>query len=268
MRPPESTLWKILKFFQLHKLYRAVKRFLPTSVVNVVSYITLKNVHIPLIYVEALEPSYEMAWKYLQRFDDDPGDYLEFGVSQGTSMACMHRVLNKLGLDKVRLFGFDSFEGMPRSAAEEDKGRWRPGQFACAIEKTEKFLSKEKVDWSRTFLIKGWFEDTLNDKTTKQYGIEKASVLMIDCDIYSASKAALNYSLPMITDHSVLFFDDWLDDINFGEYRAYSEFLNEHKNLQSTEIGTYYDTGKIFCITNKSAPESKHAGELETQHLA
>ena len=216
-------------------MYRAVKKFLPTSVVNVVSDITLKNVHIPLIYVDALEPKYEMAWKYLQRFDDKLGDYLEFGVSQGTSMACMNRVINKLELDKVRLIGFDSFEGMPSGAAEEDNGIWKPGQFACAIENTEKFLSNEKVDWSRTFLIKGWFEDTLNDKTTKQYGIRKASIVMIDCDIYSASKAALNYSLPMITDHCILFFDDWLDDISFGECRAYSEILNKQKNLQSTE---------------------------------
>ena len=162
----------------------------------------------------------------------------------------MNRVINKLELDKVRMIGFDSFEGLPGSAAVEDYGTWKPGQFACAIENTKEFLSKEHVDWSRTFLIKGWFEDTLNDKTTKQYGIRKASVVMIDCDLYSAAKAALNYSLPMITDHSVLFFDDWEDDINFGEYRAYSEFLNEHKNLQSTEIGTYFATGKIFCVTN------------------
>ena len=54
----------------------------------------------------------------------------------------------------------------------------------------------------------------------------------------------------MITDHCVFFFDDWVDDINFGEYRAYSEFLNENKDLQSIEIGTYYPTGKIFCVAN------------------
>ncbi len=250
MRTSDSTLWKILKFFQLHKLYRAVKGSLPSSVVNVVSDVTLKNVQMPLISVGALESNFELAWKYLERFDDEPGDYIEFGVSQGTSMACMHRVVNKLELDKVRLIGFDSFEGMPNSATEEDKGTWKPGQFACAIEDTEKFLFNEGVDWKRTFLIEGWFENTLNEQTTKQYGIRKASVVMIDCHIYSASKAALNYSLPMIIDRCVLFFDDWNDDINFGEYRAYSEFLNENKDLQSIEIGTYYPTGKIFCVTN------------------
>src|SRR6478672_3575656 len=36
------------------------------------------------------------------------GDYLEFGVSRGTSLACVHRVLQQQNLSNVRLIGFDS----------------------------------------------------------------------------------------------------------------------------------------------------------------
>ena len=250
MRKTDSILWKTLRFFQLNKLYRKIKGALPPSIVNTVSAITLKNVRMPLIWVEELEPKYEMACKHLREYGPEIGDYLEFGVSQGTSMACMHRVLNKLHLDNTRLFGFDSFEGMPESAAVEDQGTWKPGQFASTIDETKEFLNKEHVDWHRTFLIKGWFENTLNKQTTSQYGIRKAGIIMVDCDIYSAAKTSLNYSLPLIKDHSVVFFDDWREDEKFGECKAYSEFLNENRQLQSEEIGTYYPTGKIFSITN------------------
>lgn len=250
MRTSDSLLWRTLKFFQLHKVYRAIKGALPSKVVDIVSDVTIKNVHMPLIYVEALEPKYEMACKHLQRLGTEFGDYIEFGVSQGTSMACMHRVLTKLKLNNVRLFGFDSFEGMPESAAVEDEGTWTPGQFASTIEETKDFLNKENVGWHRTFLIKGWFENTLNTQTTERYGIRKASIIMVDCDIYSAAKASLNYSLPLIEDHAVVFFDDWRDDAKFGEFRAFSEFLNENKWLRSEEIGTYHPTGKIFSVTN------------------
>ena len=256
MRKTDSTLWKILRFFQLHKLYRAVKGTLPSSVVDVVSNVTLKNVHMPLIWVEALEPKYEMACKYLEGLNTEIADYLEFGVSEGTSMACMHRVTSKLNLTNVRLIGFDSFEGMPDSAAVEDAGTWKPGQFASPIEDTKAFLDKEGVDWKRTFLIKGWFEDTCNEQTTRQYDIRKASIIMIDCDIYSAAKVALNYSLPMIKDYAVVFFDDWHDDKSFGEYRAYDEFLSENKFIKSVEIGTYHPQGRIFCVTNTNTVRS------------
>ena len=108
----------------------------------------------------------------------------------------MDRVLKELKLNDVRIFGFDSFEGMPESAAHEDGGEWKPGQFASPIEFTKKLLTDRGVDWSRTFLIKGWFNETLTPETVTKYSIAKASVIMIDCDIYSSSKAALNFLHP------------------------------------------------------------------------
>jgi O-methyltransferase len=44
---------------------------------------------------------------------EDIGDYLEFGVCYGSSMACMHDALVKTKTSGVRQFGFDSFEGLP-----------------------------------------------------------------------------------------------------------------------------------------------------------
>lgn len=225
---------------------------MPTAVVDSVTDLTLKNVHFPLVSAEEIQPKYTMAWERLQSLGVELGDYLEFGVSRGASMVSMHQVTKRLKLNKVRLFGFDSFEGMPESAEVEDGGEWKPGQFASTIDETRTFLNSYKIDWNRTHLIQGWFEDTLNSATTAQYNIRKASVIMVDCDIYSASKVALNYSLPMIQDYAVIFFDDWRDDITFGEYKAYSEFLDENKYLKSEEIGTYAPTGKIFLVKKQT----------------
>lgn len=223
---------------------------MPTSVVNFVSDVTMKNVYVPLVMSTELEPKYKSAWRRLKSLGVELGDYLEFGVSRGSSMACMHRALKKEKIKRVRLFGFDSFEGMPASAANEDLGTWAPGQFASSLAQTTQYLNEANIDWKRTHLIKGWFDDTLNSTTTEKYNIRKVSVIMVDCDIYSASKLALNYSLPMIIDYAVIFFDDWKDDITFGEYKAYDEFLDENKHLKSEAFGDYPPTGKIFFVTN------------------
>ena len=74
----------------------------------------------------------------------------------------MHSVLKKMGLNNVRIFGFDSFEGMPAGSADEEGSIWHAGQFRSAIEETKQFLNLNGVDWKRTFLIKGWFNDTLH----------------------------------------------------------------------------------------------------------
>ena len=239
-----------MKFFQLDKGYRLIRGMLPSSVVNAVNKIALKNAYIPLVYAEKIEPKYESAWKYLQSLGVDLGDYLEFGVSRGTSLACMHRVVSKLNLSNIRLFGFDSFQGMPERPAIGDHGNWKPGEFASTVSETENFLNAAGIDWNRTHLVEGWFDDTLNTHTTEKFGIGKGSVIMVDCDIYSATKSALNYSMPMIVDYSVIFFDDWQNSKTFGENKAYSEFLSEHKHLHSVEFGTYFPNGKIFVVKN------------------
>ena len=42
-------------------------------------------------------------------------------------------------------------------------------------------------------LVAGWFDDTLNEATIQKHRITKASVIMIDCDLYSSTKAALDF---------------------------------------------------------------------------
>ena len=234
----------------MHRAYRAVKRWMPSSMVNSITDLTIKNAHIPWVSVKELESNYEMALKHLQSLNVELGDYLDFGVSYGTSMVCMHRILTKLKLGNVRMIGFDSFQGLPDSAATEDGGIWKPGQFASPIQQTYEHLNKNDIDWRRTLLVRGWFENTLNKKTAKTFNLNKASVIMIDCDLYSSSRDALNFCLPMIKDYAIIFFDDWRDDVTVGECKAYTEFLEQNDHLHSSALGTYDPDGKIFLVRN------------------
>lgn len=250
MRTSDSVLWKILKFFRLNKVYRTLFRpLLPESWNDKIASVTINNAFIPLVIEDEITPLFKSAWERLQKEGSPLGDYLEFGVSYGTSLKCMHNVLSKLHLDNARLFGFDSFEGLPESAAYEDEGYWRPGEFASSLEQTKKHLTDKGVDWNRTFLVKGWFDKTLTLDTLSWYNITKASVIMIDCDIYSSSITALNFCAPLIRDHAIIFFDDWKDDITFGEYKAFSEFLAANPQFKSESIGQYKPMGKVFHVS-------------------
>lgn len=183
---------------------------------------------------------------------DRLGDYLEFGVFNGTSLSCAHRVLNELSMNHVRCFGFDSFEGLPQEAARDDKGIWFPGQFACRISVTRKLLSERNIDWERVTLIKGWFNDSLNDETIKRYGITSASVVMIDCDLYSSTASCLEFIAPILTDNAVLIFDDWnshnLADKKLGERKAFEEFIAEHSEFAAEQIEGYNGFSRIIRL--------------------
>jgi hypothetical protein len=163
------------------------------------------------------------------------GDYLEFGVYHGTSLSCMYEARESLGLGQMRLFGFDSFEGLPESAAHEDDGVWMPGQFRSPEALTRSNLERWGVPDDAVTLTKGWFSESCTPETRAALGITKASVIMIDCDLYSSTIEALAFCEPLIHSQAVIVFDDYnasgLADKHMGERRAFDEFLDANPDL-------------------------------------
>ena len=51
---------------------------------------------------------------------------------------------------------------------------------------------------NRGVLIKGWLSDTLNKETIARHDLSNAGVIMIDVDIYTSSKQALDFCAPLI----------------------------------------------------------------------
>ena len=195
---------------------------------------------------------------------DEVGDYLEFGVYVGTSLLCMHRASRAVGFESLRLYGFDSFQGLPDVAATEAAGVWRPGWFRAEYSVVREHLTRNGIDWDRTTLVPGWFEETLVPGLAHQLGIKKAGIIMIDCDIYSAAVTALAFCAPLIRDRAVMFFDDWNADrlagtaqqaeSFFGERQAFEEFLARNPDLRAEELlPPYNEYSKIFFVTRGEA---------------
>lgn len=182
----------------------------------------------------------------------DIGDYLEFGVFNGSSMSSMYLTAKKLGFNSMRFFGFDAFEGLPKGAENEDDSVWKKGFYACSFEKMQECLKRKNINPKDINWVKGWYKDTLNDKTIKKFNLKKIGMVFIDCDTYSSSKAALDFIGPLLTEESILCFDDWklndLDIKGMGEYKSFNEFLEKNAHLEAKEIKSYNRKSKSFLI--------------------
>lgn len=171
-------------------------------------------------------------------------------------MTSMHRALTAAGLGKVRLIGFDSFEGLPSSASVEGAGRWKPGQFHSDVELTRANLRRNGVPLERVTLVPGWFNETATDATATGLGLDHTNVALIDCDLYSSAVTALEFLAPRLGDVSVVFFDEWSvgtpAEQGFDERRAFGEFLVQHPEFRSEEVGDlgrYKDVSRGFVLT-------------------
>jgi O-methyltransferase len=180
------------------------------------------------------------------------GDYLEFGVSRGTSMACVYHVLQAKGLGDVRLVGFDSFKGLPPEAADEG---WEPGIYSSTAAATRRYLRERGVDLDRVTLVKGWFRDSLNEATKRRLRLRKASLIMVDCDIYAATREVLAFVLPLVQERAVIIFDDWgwrsdIDEI--GQREAFQECIESVQEFEVERLDGYIPQSRIFLLQRRT----------------
>jgi O-methyltransferase len=218
-----------------------------------------------------LEEAYREALNRLMAAGrDEVGDYLEFGVYVGTSLLCMQRASRAVGLESLRLYGFDSFQGLPEATATEGFGVWQPGWMRADYNLVREHLTRNGIDWERTTLVPGWFEETLVPELPRQLGIKKAGIIMIDCTIYSAAHTALTFCAPLIRDRAAVFLDEWNlaalggpADVS-GERRAFEEFLASNPDLRAEEVPSYQQASKVFLVTRRETVPGRVARRPES----
>jgi hypothetical protein len=177
-------------------------------------------------------------------------------------MACVHQVLQAKGLGGVRLVGFDSFKGLPPEAADEG---WEPGIYASTEAATRRYLRERVVDLDRVTLVKGWFRDSLNEATRKRLRLRKASLIMVDCDIYAATKEVLAFVLPLVQEHAVIIFDDWgwrSDIEEIGQREAFQECIESVGEFEAERLDGYIPQSRVFLLRRRAKAARGAAGPI------
>jgi len=205
----------------------------------------------------AMERCFELAGEWNTAVQ---GDYCEFGIFKGYSFWYAQQLARRRRFDRMRFFGFDSFAGLPEvdGVDRTRDGDFYRGQYACSKEQVIRNLDSKGVDWNRTFLVEGFFEQTLNERTCRELGVERVSIALIDCDLYASTVCVLNFIRDLLTQRTIVLFDDWncFDrDDNRGQRRALREFLEENPGLTAEPLFEYGVYGKVFALGATAPPQ-------------
>src|SRR3546814_12901435 len=100
------------------------------------------------------------------------GDYLEFGVCKGYAFWHAQHAASRHDAPNLRFFGFDSFAGIPdvEGIDRTDHNEYYKGQFDCSKQQVIANLDAKGVDWNRTFLIEGYFDQSLTEAVKREIG--------------------------------------------------------------------------------------------------
>ena len=171
------------------------------------------------------------------------GAFVECGTWRGGAMGYWARSFIRNGGDdkRVKLYGFDSFEGMPRMTIVDGEraSQWLYGKTLKDISNSQssgeltptginaasELVCKSVVESSSynkesIHIIKGWFQRTL-----PKYGPEigPISVLRLDADFYEATKFCLGNLYEYVVSGGIIVIDDY--GCFDGCERAVDEFL-------------------------------------------
>jgi len=180
------------------------------------------------------------------------GGYFEFGVFEGTSLYAALTMYKKLNFGiKRNFYGFDSFEQGFKYFNETDKHPFfKEGDFKSSYKKVESRLRK----FNNVKLIKGYFEETVAEKTTKEVcGDDKCAIIFIDCDLMTPALIALNFIRPILQKGSVIILDDfwaYRGSVELGTCGSMNKFLEINPAIKIRDYYCYGHGGKSFIVSD------------------
>jgi len=170
------------------------------------------------------------------------GDYVEFGVFDGCSLKAACEFAGKFKVENMNFYGFDSFEGLPKT--EQKETPLVEGDYYCSLDNVKRNMKK----YPNVKLVKGWFNKV---KIPKE--IKEIAIVNIDCDFYEGARDALKLIKPFVKEGMVIRFDDWFlfkGRPDRGEQKAFNEFKKTVKNYYFVEFFSNGGT-KTFVTLKK-----------------
>jgi hypothetical protein len=189
----------------------------------------------------------------LTGFSQVEGEYLEFGVYRGDSFINAWHAARVTGQHRMRFYAFDSFSGLPDPdlSSGDRGGEFVKGQFSADRSVFEANLRRAGVDRSRVTVVEGYYEDTLRDTKPSDLGLDAASIVWIDCDLYSSTVCVLDFVTDLLQDGSVLIFDDWhcfRSRPDRGEQKACAEWLARNPQIVLVDYRDFHWGGRSFVV--------------------
>jgi len=132
------------------------------------------------------------------------GDLYEFGVFQAESMFILRKFF-----PSVRMWGFDSFEGLPETQDDVKQADWGKGAYRSSW--TIKDLIKKLGGPSKTDFVKGFYDKSLTSTLAAERKMAPAFYIDMDADLYISSIQALDwmFSIGLARKDTLVGYDDW-----------------------------------------------------------
>ena len=135
---------------------------------------------------------------------------------------------HRRNIDWMSFHAFDSFEGLPEPTGQDAGPLWERGAFCTSEEEFLRLVRRWGLYTDRIHTVKGFYEQSLTRALQERLmNTSRIALAFIDCDLYSSSRAVLQFIDPLLQQGSVIYFDDYYmfrGDPTKGEQGAFHEY--------------------------------------------
>ncbi len=193
---------------------------------------------------------------YITGLEQLHGDYLEFGVYTGSAFVFsmrIHQQLGYLGEVKTNFFGFDSFQGFGDFKEEDKHPFFLSNLFTVDKQKVLRNIDKKAKNLCEHKMIEGYFDETLKGHKASEYGIGKARIVFVDCDMKGPVEDTLEFVKPILQQGTIIILDDFFaykGDLKRGVGGAFFEFCEKNPSMVFRKLFDYGYGGVAYMLAS------------------
>lgn len=187
-------------------------------------------------------------------FNGIKGAYAEFGSWGGRTFAFAHCEARRHG-HSAKLWAFDSFQGLPQQASEKDEHpAWQPGTMATSEPQFHAICAANGIRRDEYCVVPGYYEESLA-RIGDQGEPQDIALAYIDCDLYSSTRAVLEFLMPRVKHGMIIAFDDyfcWSATQVSGERKSQLDVFSGHPKWELTPYMQFGWAGQSFVVEDKA----------------
>lgn len=203
---------------------------------------------------------------YTQAFDfltgnDIHGDYHEYGCHRARTFRMALTAARRQGIEDMRFFAFDSFEGLPAPVEKPANPHWQAGSLRTGEDEFRDIIQAHGLYLDRVETIPGFYDRSLTGELQRrlQHTAGKIALATIDCDLYESAVPVFRFIEPLLQEGSLLYIDDLFNGYKGspckGVARAFREFrkTSRFRFIRHVDVG-WWGRAYIAYLPDENAP--------------
>jgi hypothetical protein len=153
----------------------------------------------------------------------------------------------KKNFENMNFYAFDSFEGLPDLGSKnlEHKKYYKPKNLKTPDNTFMDIINKHGLFTDKIFLIKGFYQDTLNDELKKKLKSKNsvAALITFDCNLDESYKCALDFSKDFLQEGTILYLDDYRGAYRGNPTKGIPKVFEEFRKKSNFKFDDFLNIG-------------------------